>query len=199
LRRLIIALPIVLACLGLAVMLGPLVLPKATTGRIAAALIEQVLDRPVAVTGDAELTLFPTFRIAAQGVSAQAVARGGRNTPALFDVGTVIVEIDVTALLYNRVRIENPVLRFQVDGDGTANWRRSNGIEKPRPPADDSWSANSTNNRSTTVALTVPSDDIAWDSSRISSSSIFSNNCAECWLPTASMKIAAFCIPVSER
>ena len=139
-RRLFIAIPIVLICVASVIVLGPLVLPQTMVSRFAAAIVEQVLDRPASVTGGAELTLFPTFRLAAHGVSAHIPARGGKDTPALFDVGVLIVEADSSALLYNRVkiervRIENPVVRFHVDADGSANWRRANGARKPEPTA----------------------------------------------------------------
>ncbi len=145
-RRLLFAIPIVLVCAALTVVFGPAVLPQATTNRIAAALIEQVLDHPVAVSGQSELTLFPTFRLMAHNVSAKVAARGGKDTPALFDIGILTVEADSTALLYNRVRIdrvkiESPVLRFHVDADGTANWRRNDVAKEPQtaPNLDRDW------------------------------------------------------------
>ncbi len=145
-RRLLIALPIVLVLFSLIIVFGPLVMPQPTLNKMAAALIEQTLDHPVAIAGDAELTLFPTFRLHAKGVSARALRGGGKDTPALFDVGAITFEIDAVSLLYNRVRVnlirfDNPVVRLHVDADGQANWRprKSQQPAMERPQLDRDW------------------------------------------------------------
>ncbi|MBT6094109.1 MAG: AsmA family protein [Rhodospirillaceae bacterium] len=145
-RRLLIALPVVLVFFALIIVFGPTVMPQPTLNKMVAAVIEQTLDHPVAIAGDAELTLFPTFRLNAKGVSARALTGGGKDTPALFDVGAVTVEIDAVSLLYNRVRVnlirfDNPVVRLHVDADGQANWRarKSQQPEIKRPQLDRDW------------------------------------------------------------
>ena len=133
-RRLLIALPIVIIVLALIVVAGPKVLPQTSVNNMAAGLIEDALGHPVVIAGNADLAFFPTFRLHAQGVSARLVKGGGKDTPALFDIGELTVEVDAVSLLYNRVRINlvrlgNPVVRLHVDADGQANWQ-------PRDPAD---------------------------------------------------------------
>ncbi len=139
-RRLFIALLIAFVCVSLAILAGPSVLPQKTLNRFAAALIEQALGYSVAVSGGSELELFPKFRLTARNVSSKIPALGGKDTPALFDIGTLSVEVDALALLYNRVRIERvhiekPVVRFHVDADGMANWRVDAGTKTPEPIA----------------------------------------------------------------
>jgi len=128
LRRLAVAFLVLLAICIVAVVIGPRILPKSTTNDASAAVLERLLGYPVTIAGSSELSLLPTIRLAADGISARVSARGGKDTPALFEIGSLIIEIDALSLLYNRVRIEtvrieNPVLRPYVDADGTANWR----------------------------------------------------------------------------
>ena len=144
-RRLLIALPIVIAVLALVIVAGPKVLPQTSINNMVASLIEDVLDHPVAIAGDADLALFPTFRLHAQGVSARVVKGGGKDTPALFDIGELTVEIDAVSLLYNRVRINlvrlgNPVVRLHVDADGQTNWQpRDPDTPAPKVHLDRDW------------------------------------------------------------
>lgn len=137
-RRLAIAFSVILVLIVAAIAVGPRVLPQTTTNTLTAALLKKTLGYPVTVAGPSSLELFPTLRLEARGVSARVSARGGKDTPALFDIGALTLEADALALLYNRVRIdtvrlENPVIRLHVDGDGTANWRRAGGATKPDP------------------------------------------------------------------
>ena len=61
------------------------------------------------------------------------------------------------------------------------------------------WSANSTTSLSTMFEDIEPSPDMAWESSRISSSSMRSNNVPDIFGPKESMKIAAFWRPDKAR
>jgi hypothetical protein len=96
-------------------------------------------------------------------------------------------------------RISSMIWLTHSPGNALINRRSVEPMEPTRPPEPLKLSANSTNRRSMVLALTVPSDDIAWDRFRISSSSIFSKSGAECRLPTANMKIAAFSGPLRFR
>jgi len=128
-----------------AIVVGPRILPQTTINNINAAVLERLLGYPVTVAGTSEFSLLPTIRLAANGISARVSARGGKDTPALFDIGALTIEVDALSLLYNRVRIdtvriENPVLRPHVDADGTANWRRRSAAAKaPETHLDRDW------------------------------------------------------------
>lgn len=144
-RRVFAAFSIVLALIVLAVTLGPRVLPQTTLNSMTAAILEATLGYPVSVAGPSDFALIPGFRLEARGVSARVAARG-KDTPALFDIGAVIVEIDTASLLFNRVRIdriqlERPVIRLHTDPDGDANWRRHEPARTPpqTPELDRDW------------------------------------------------------------
>ncbi len=66
-------------------------------------------------------------------------------------------------------------------------------------PVEEIWSANSTNSRSITVALTVPRLAMVCEISRISSSCINWNSLAAVSSPTDMTSKAAFCRPFRER
>jgi uncharacterized protein involved in outer membrane biogenesis len=146
LRRLITSLLIFLGLTVSAITGGPHMLPQTTLNNLTAAILERGLGYAVTIAGPSELALFPTFRLHARGVSARASSGSVKDTPALFDLGAVVIEIDTVSLLYNRVRInlvrlESPVLRLHVDADGRKNWQRRK-IDQPNrepPHLDRDW------------------------------------------------------------
>ncbi len=112
----------------------PYILPASASNALAERLIGGFLGQPVTVQGSSRVALLPKIRLNVEKLSARQAVGGGQS--ARFEVDRFELVAATLPLLasrvdVDRVLIENPIVRVEVDDTGISNWRSSEPAKKP--------------------------------------------------------------------
>ncbi len=127
-RRIAIGFGVAVVVVLVGAWLVPPILPSTVVNGLAERLIGNMLGQPVVVEGSARIALLPKLRLNVEKLRSAPLADGGQ--PARFEIGRVEFVAATLPLLasrvdVDRVLIENPVIRIDIDGRGNSNWRAS--------------------------------------------------------------------------
>jgi len=125
-RRVIVFLGASVATLVFFLFLTPYILPASVEKSIIETAFEKVLQRRVAISGDAAFTILPTLKVSADNI---VIPGGGKGeAPVLMDIAVFSLEASTLSLLRNTISIheltiDQPVLRLSRDDKGRSNWQ----------------------------------------------------------------------------
>lgn len=136
-RRIATSFGVVVVVAVVGAWLVPSLLPTAVVNGLAERLIGGFLGQPIIVEGAARIALLPKLRLDVEKLRARPV--GGGERPARFEIGRIELVAATLPLLASRVDvdrlvIEHPIIRIDIDDQGNSNWPATGAIRKTAGP-----------------------------------------------------------------